>query len=369
MSKRHILFVGGGTAGHIAPLLAVMAAVQTMDSEVKCSYVGQESDLSSALIKGSPLSFSKHAISAGKMHRFLTLDQIRQTKQLLSGLKEAKALVTRLKPDVIFAKGGYVTIPIVAAAWRLRIPVYAHESDVVAGLANRFVMRVAKQVFTAWPTSAYKKVPTAKLRYTGQPVRSEFYKAFSGWLEVEGRKIKPDVPTITVIGGSQGARRINQLVSGAWEKLLPRMNIVHITGPKEVAEYEKLRKSLTKEMQERLFVTGFLTEELPALFQKSAVVVSRAGGSVAEMAACRACVLLVPLSTAAQNHQWANARVLEEAGAAVTLDETVATSADLIEKIETIMRDTSEQTMLRAALGSFDRPNAAEVMAKELLAS
>lgn len=365
--KKHIMFVGGGTAGHIAPLLAVMGAVQERAKQVACSYVGQQADLASPLITESTLTFSKHAVHSGKLHRHLTWNQFSQLRSLLRGMREAERLIRTEKPDVVFAKGGYSTVPVVVAAARARIPVFCHESDAVPGLANRFIARFARKVFTSYPVEAYRRLPAAKLVTTGQPVRDMFYRQARELPLVEGKRLSPVLPVITVVGGSQGARQVNMMVAAAWEALLVNYQIVHITGVHEHAQYEKRAAKLPAAEQERLNVVPFLTGELPALFQKSAVVVSRAGGTIAELAACRACTVLIPLSTAAQNHQWANARLLESAGAAVVLDERTTTADELVATIRRILQDTREQTGLRAAIGSFDHPDAAARMADYLL--
>jgi UDP-N-acetylglucosamine--N-acetylmuramyl-(pentapeptide) pyrophosphoryl-undecaprenol N-acetylglucosamine transferase len=360
--KKHILFVGGGSAGHIAPILAVMEAVQKSDKTVRCSYVGQPEDLLSPLIKDSPLKFDSHAVHAGKLHRHFTLNQLTQVRNMVKGMGEARRLIARLKPDVIFAKGGYITVPVVWAAKRKGIPIFCHESDAVPGLANRFVARFAKGIFTTYPKDVYPQFPAEKVVVTGQPVRKVFHKIY----EKIPTSLTVTTPLITVIGGSQGARRLNELVSDNWDALTREVSLVHITGR---AEYEALvqkRAQLSEAQQARLVLTPFLQDELPALFQKSVIVLSRAGGTIAELAASRACVLLVPLSTAAQDHQWANANVLKRAHAAEVFNE-LESSQSLLKHVKKMMKDTQLQTGLRAAIGHFDHPDAAERMAAVLL--
>ncbi len=367
MSNRHILFVGGGTAGHISPLLAVMDAVQKQAGpKAACTYVGLPSDLDSPLITESKLTFAKRAVRSGKLHRHATWNQFKQVGQFLRGLAEARRLITELKPAVVFAKGGYSTVPLVLAAARKGIPIFCHESDSVPGLANRFVSRYAKTIFTSYPVEVYAQLPQDRLVYTGQPVRDIFYSK-AKQLPVIEKVTLNGLPVLTVIGGSQGSRKVNQLISEAWGALLPHFQLVHVTGSQEHTAYEAKKIQLTPSLQQNLHVVPFLTKELPALFQKSAIVISRSGGTIAELAASRACTVLIPLSTSAQNHQMANARVLQKAGAAVVLDETVTTSAELIATIQRICGNMSEETALRAAIGSFDRPDAAARMAEYLL--
>lgn len=365
--KRTILFVGGGTAGHIAPVLSVIEAVQRrakdQKQEVVCVYAGLKSDLDSPLIQASKLSFKKVVIHAGKLHRHFTFDQFKQAGSFLKGIAEAKKLIKTYEPDVVFAKGGYSTVPLVWAASRQKIPVFCHESDAVPGLANRIISRLVTGMFTTYPVSSYEKLSQKRLMETGQPVREMFYERATNL----PKELKGGVTLVTVIGGSQGARRVNALVGGLWEKLAVEAQLVHITGEAEYQDYEKKLKALPGSVQERIHLKPFVKEELPALFQLSAIVISRSGGIVAELAASRACTILIPLSTAAQNHQWANAKVLEAAGAAVTFDERNGTSEQLYALVKRLLKDTQESTQLRAAIGRFDHPHAADTMAKVLL--
>jgi UDP-N-acetylglucosamine--N-acetylmuramyl-(pentapeptide) pyrophosphoryl-undecaprenol N-acetylglucosamine transferase len=366
--KGKILFVGGGTGGHIAPIVPVMQAVHELyGAEVEIGYAGLASDLTSPLLEEAKVPIQKMAVRAGKLHRHLTWNHFRQLGQFLGGFRDAARLLRTFSPNVLFAKGGYVTLPLVMVArWR-KIPIVGHESDAVPGLANRIIARMADYMCTSFPPETYTAwFPLAKTVFTGQPVRTAFREAQPRPTQV-GRKVIPaDLPIVTVVGGSQGARRVNELISACWERLAEEAVIVHATGAAEHAEYQALAKKLPLAIQQRLVLSPFITAELPALLQKSAVVVSRSGGMVAELAAARACVILIPLSTSAQNHQWANAEVLAQAGAAATLDEREATPDRLSRQIRELLTPSNTSTTMRAAIYHFDRPNAATDMANLL---
>lgn len=367
----HIAFVGGGTVGHIAPLLAVMEAAQTLAKKegrhLQCSYIGLPSDYDYPVMKETSLTFDRYVVHSGKLHRHLTWNQVRQAIHLLRGMGEAKKILTELRPDLIFSTGGYSTVPVIRAASRMRIPIYCHDANVVAGLANRLASRYAKVIFTTFPVAAYKDIPRSKAVEVGQPVREMFYRQATYLPFIRDKKLNPTIPVITVIGGSQGGRRMNQLVAKAWKTLLPNFQIVQVTGELDHKVFENQRAELPQNLQQNLFIEQFLTDELPALFQKSTVVISRAGGTISELAASRACAILVPLSTSAQDHQMANAQVLEKAGAAVVLDETVATPEQLVATVQRLAQDTRDQTGMRVAIGSFDHRDAAARMAAYLL--
>jgi UDP-N-acetylglucosamine--N-acetylmuramyl-(pentapeptide) pyrophosphoryl-undecaprenol N-acetylglucosamine transferase len=374
MSKQkalHILFAGGGTGGHIAPLLAVMEQAQRLAKQegitLRCSFVGMKDDLASPLIKESKLQFETYTIHSGKLHRYITKDQVRQLRNLIKGVREAKELLKKLQPDVVLAKGGYSTVPVAWAAARMGVPVYCHETDSAMGLANRLLARFVKGIFTGYPRDSYPAKLAKKVRYVGQPVRGAFYQSQLLPKKIGKQSLDPKRPVITVVGGSQGARRINRLISESWAELAAIAQVVHITGPAEHKEYEKRLKKMSPAVKAGVGVYPFLQEEIPALFQQSAVVVSRAGGSVAELAASRACVVVVPLSTAAQNHQWKNAQVLEKTDAALVIDERTTNPGELLATLRRILNSPQEQTALRASIGQFDRPKAAEEMARVLL--
>ena len=363
--EAHILFVTGGTGGHIYPMLSVLDAVKEADGQVRCSYVGTKADLEAPGIR-ERRDLETHAIHAGKLHRYWTTKQIGEFARLGRGFIEAQTLVSRLRPGAVFAKGSAVSVPVVLAAARLGIPIYSHETDVRSGLANRFAARFAKTVFTAYPTENYPDIDQAKLRYVGQPVRREFYEASTGELSADGRQVDQKLPLITVIGGSQGARGLNALVSERWEAYLNMAQLLHICGPSELERLRELSRHLPENCLGRLFLTAYQQDGLPDAFQRSRVVVNRAGGTIAELAASGSACVLVPLPSAAQDHQRANAAVLQTVGAAVVVQEGQGAEA-LYEAVKNLYDDTAANQRLRQVIRQFARPRAAADIAEALL--
>lgn len=368
MKSARILLVGGGTAGHLSPLVAVAEALYLAQPKNEYLYVGSAQDIESPILAQAALPLQKYSIVSGKLHRFFTFDQLRQGKKVVQGFWQAEQVLKELRPDLIFAKGGAVSVPIVWAAARRGIPVLTHETDVVVGLANRLIARYAKTIFTAYPVQFYHQLEAKKLLYIGQPVRQVFYQALPEEIILAERILPRHKPILTIIGGSQGALVLNKLIATGWESLLSTVTLVHITGS---FEYEKLKKEaekLPKALQKHLFLVPFV-DELAPVFQASTVIVSRAGGTIAELAAVRAASILLPLSTAAQNHQWANARVLQEAKAVQVLDERKLTSLGLVKRIDALLKDPAEQARLREAIATFDHPEAAKQMAEKILSN
>lgn len=368
MSSKTILFVGGGTAGHTAPLLAVMAQVAIQEPTTKMVYLGLESDLQSALIKESNLKFDKYAIQAGKINRFLTLKHFKEIFRFWQGIWQAREIITKIKPDLIFAKGGFVSVPVVMAAARKNIPIYCHESDVIAGLANRYVAKKAQVIFTSYPTKFYQNLPSAKLIFSGQPVRSGFWKIPPSKISLLDRELDPHLPIITVIGGSQGAQRLNEISQSLWTNLLGPVQIVNICGAYDLDRMRLESERLTQNQLDKLWLVDFLQDEIFYLFLKSAVIVSRAGGTIAELAAAKACTVLVPLSTSAQGHQQANAQVLEKAGAAIVINETLDNASDLLlQEVEELLQNQPKNNQFRERIAAFSKNDAAQVIAEKIL--
>lgn len=362
MAGNHILFVGGESAGHISPLLAVLEAVQVADPSIRCSYVGQAKDLNSPLISNSPLKFERYAVRSGKLNRFTTWKHFRELPNLAIGIVQAQILLRRLRPDAVVAKGGATSVPVVLAAASLKIPIFSHETDAAPGLANRLIARYATRIFTAFPVDSYTSLPKAKLIYVGQPVRPLF---FQPQAELD-LPLEPNLPLLTVTGGSLGAHSINQLVREAWPKLLEKVQVVQLCGQGDLVGLERAAAQLPEALRNRLTLLPFF-EQIAELFKRSTVVVSRAGGTIHELAATRTPTILIPLATAAQDHQRKNAEVLK--GAVVVLQQAGLSADHLAQAILELVADPDRRKVLSEAIAAFAQPDAATQMAVLILQS
>lgn len=365
---KKIVFVGGGSAGHIFPIVALIQEINKKESEalargdvsaqLELHYIGEKNDLKliSGLVKADNLYV--HEISAGKINRYLTWKHFPQAVRFAKGLFQARGLIAKIKPNIVFAKGGYVSVPVVLAAQRRNIPIYGHETDVVPGMANRLVAKYAEKVFTAFPGEYYKEMPTRKLKYVGQPVREEFF-------EKPNSSESDDKPLIVVIGGSQGAKKINDMMVELWKRLLESAMITQITGMKEYEEIIHKADLQSLNGNNGLVLQSF-SENIPDLFQKATLVISRSGGTIFEIAASGVPSILIPLSTSAQNHQLLNARVFEEASAAIVLDEDKINSEILLENVLLLLRDNDKRKEIKENVKKFACPNAVKDMLEEM---
>lgn len=367
MTAKRILFVGGGTPGHIAPLVAVMEKVMTIAPDTQCNYAGLHGDLNAPVFANLPFEFDRHAITAGKLNRFVTIRHLTEFLKLGRGFVEAYELLRAIKPDCVFSKGGFVSIPVALMAKWMHIPVYSHESDVIPGIANRIVAKRSINVFTSYPVESYRRLPKEKLLYVGQPVRERFFAELAFPTELAGEKLDLSLPMLLITGSAQGAHHINELVSPIWSQLLQDFQIVHQAGMRDYTELLEKKLLLNEDEQKRLHVVQTI-EDIAPFFHNSELVISRSGGVIAELAASKVATILIPLSTSAQNHQWENAQVLAKADAAVVLDEKILTSESLLAVIQELHGSAEKREKLQEHIMTFAKPEAAQEIAEILLA-
>lgn len=363
--KSTILFTGGGTAGHLSPLLVIAKALHAKAPELSLHLAVPKSNLSSPLLQDLDY-LTLHPVESGKINRYLTLKHFGEAGRLVKGIIQAEQLLHELKPKLVFAKGGYGSIPVVLAAARRQIPIFGHETDSVPGLANRVVLKFAQSVFTGFPIESYASLPQAKLIYSGQPVRPEFYARDLDISKGILSEINWGEPVITVVGGSQGGHALNNLVEAIWPHVLAKAQLVQICGPHDLANLEAKKRTLPEELQKRLILASFLKDELAVLFQKSTIVISRSGGTIFELAASGSALILVPLSTSAQNHQCINAQIFQKSGAALVLDEVTGKPEELLALVKELLDHPEERQQLQKAISQFSHPDAVEVIVSTL---
>ncbi len=317
------------------------------------------------------------AIRAGKFRRYHSDSALakvfnlatlgpnaRDAVRTMQGVSGALRLLRQFKPDVVFLKGGYVCLPVGLAARLLHIPYVIHESDMAPGLANRILSRWATKIAVGFPAKSYKMFAADRLVYTGNPVPADRLRAH----RLEGLaafRLKADVPTILVIGGSQGAAQINDVVVAALPALLEHYQVIHQAGE---SDYSRLQFELSREEAlphpERYHLKGFIAREMAAAYAAADVVVSRAGAnSIADLAIMGKPTVLIPNYEMA-GHQVDNARTLARAGAVRVLDGRTVTPAQLVGELKRILDDPEEQGRLSKAISQFARPDAAQELAK-----
>ena len=320
-SNKKIVLTGGGTAGHVTPNIALIPHLQEAGFEI--SYIGSYEGIEKELIADFDIPY--YGIATGKFRRYLDIKNLTDPFRVIKGLAEARKYLKQIQPDVVFSKGGFVSVPVVRAAASLKIPCIIHESDMTPGLANKLCIPVAKRVCCNFPET-YNMLPRDKAVLTGSPIREELTK---------GDKIaafnlcgfSANKPVILVIGGSLGAASVNKAVREALPKLLKDFQIVHICGK------DKIDNALQN--MDGYVQFEYVKSELKDLFAMADIVISRAGAnSICEILALRKPNLLIPLSaSSSRGDQILNAKSFESQGFSMVIDDDLLTADLLTERV------------------------------------
>lgn len=315
---KKIVFTGGGTAGHVTPNIALFPAVRAAGYEI--SYIGSYNGIEKDLIAKQGIVY--YGISSGKLRRYFDVKNFSDPFKVMKGYFQAKKLLKKIRPNVVFSKGGFVSVPVVLAAKSCKIPCIIHESDLTPGLANRLAIPSATKVCANFPeTLAY--LPKGKAVLTGTPIREELY---------AGNKIKgldfcgftANRPVLLVVGGSTGAAALNTAVRNLLPTLLQEFQVIHLCGKGKRDDSVKSTKGYVQ--------YEYINEELKDLFAAADVIVSRAGANaICELLALRKPHILIPLSAAAsRGDQILNAESFERQGFSYVLKEEELTNETLL---------------------------------------
>lgn len=322
MSKK-IILTGGGTAGHVTPNIALIPHLKEAGYEIV--YIGSYDGIEKKLISDFP-DIPYYGIATGKFRRYLDIKNLTDPFRVVKGYTEAKKILKKEKPDVLFSKGGFVSVPVVRAAASLHIPCIIHESDMTPGLANKLCIPIAKKICCNFPETL-KMLPEEKAVLTGSPIREELS---------SGNKVAAltlcnfttSKPVVMVIGGSLGAASVNQIVRTALDKLLEDFQIVHICG-KDKIDDTLLNVSGYKQFE-------YLKTELKDVFAMADIIISRAGANaICELLALKKPNLLIPLpADASRGDQLLNAASFESQGYSMVVQEKDLTPDLLVEKVQ-----------------------------------
>jgi len=314
-----IILTGGGTAGHVTPNLALIPRLQTEGYDVH--YIGTADGIEKTLL-ANVAGVTYHEISAGKLRRYFSLKNITDPFRVIKGMFQARRIVRQVKPDVLFSKGGFVSVPVVVAAHR-RAPIVTHESDYTPGLANKISARFADKVCVTFEDTL--RFVGGKGVYTGTPIRPELY----GGDEKRGLEFSGfsgDKPILLMMGGSLGAQAINDALRAALPKLTRTFDVIHLCG----------KGKLDESIIDPAYVQyEYISAELPDLFAAADVVLSRAGANaVFELLALAKPALLIPLPlSASRGDQILNAGYFARKGYAMTLEQERLTPDALFDAI------------------------------------
>lgn len=369
-----IVFTGGGSGGHFYPIIAVAEAINEIVAQEKLLppqlyYIGPEPYDERALFENG-IEFRRSP--AGKVRRYHSWKNFFDGIKTFFGAFRAIIQLYSIFPDVVFAKGGYASFPTVFAARILGIPVIVHESDATVGRANRFAAKFAKKIAVSYPRTVKEFPGKDNVALTGNPIRkSVATRQTSGASEY--LNLEPDVPTILVLGGSQGAQIINETLLDALPALLERYQIIHQAGEANIAEVESLAEVAlaSNPNASRYHPFGTLnTLAMRMAAGAASLVVSRAGsGAIFEIAAWGLPSIIIPIPVDISHDQSRNAFAYAQTGAAVVIEQNNLSPHLLTSEINRLMEDKEEQERMKRAAAAFAKPEAARTVAEGVLAT
>lgn len=329
---KRIVFTGGGTAGHVTPNIALIARLREEGYDIH--YIGSYQGIEKELIE--KLGIPYYGISSGKMRRYFDIKNFSDPFRVLKGFTEAKKILKQLQPDLVFSKGGFVSVPVVVAAKKCRIPAIIHESDMTPGLANRLAIPSAVKVCANFPETV-QYLPQGKAVLTGTPIRRELY-AGNRLKGLEFCGFHANLPVILVVGGSTGAQAVNEAVHNLLPTLLKRFQVIHLCGKgKTDPAYNNVEGYVQYE---------YISAELSNLFAAADIVISRAGANaICELLALNKPMILVPLSAAvSRGDQLLNAESFERQGYAYVIEEEDLTNETLLEGVNKVYESRADYT-------------------------
>lgn len=339
---KKIVLTGGGTAGHVTPNIALLPSLKEAGYEI--TYMGSYDGIEKKLIADFEIPYV--GISTGKFRRYLDPKNFTDPFRVIKGFSEAKKFLKEYKPDVVFSKGGFVSVPVVRAAAALKIPCIIHESDMTPGLANKLCIPVAKKVCCNFPETL-EMLPAGKAVLTGSPIRAELSQGNKlAGLDMCG--FSANKPVIMVIGGSLGAMNVNKAVREALPKLLPDFQVVHLCGK------DKMDNLLLNTPGYKQF--EYIKGELKDLFAMSDLVISRAGANaICELLALKKPNILIPLPAASsRGDQILNAGSFEKQGFSIVLNEEDLTTELLVEKVQALYEKRQDYVNTMNQSGQMD---------------
>lgn len=389
-----ILFTGGGTGGHIFPIIALAREIRRLypsldgavlpDSgrifdendkkykkkELNLFYIGPGDNFAKLFLSQEGIKIKQ--ILAGKIRRYLGVKSIFQTIldifiKTPIGFIQSFLYIFFLSPDFIFSKGGFGSVPPVLAGWILQVPIFLHESDISPGLANRFLSRFSVEIFISFQKTEY--FSPKKMILVGNPIRTELLEGSKEEAK-EFFKLTGEKPVILILGGSQGAQRINNMVLEILPEILVNFEIIHQVGDNN---FEKIRTETNAMLGELLKpyyhpLPFFKEDHLKLAYRVCDLVASRAGsGSIFEIAATGKPSIFIPLPEAAQNHQAGNAYAYSAGGACIVIEEANLTPRFFLEKLKYLFAHPSELDKMQKAAIEFSKPMAARIIANYIV--
>lgn len=328
---KKIILTGGGTAGHVMPNIALIPYLREREYDIH--YIGTKDGIEHKLISEYE-DIDYYCVKSGKLRRYMDIKNLSDPFRVLYAIGQSANIIRKLKPEVLFSKGGFVSVPVVIGAWLNNVPIIVHESDLTPGLANKIATKFAKKVCTTFPDTV-ELFKEGKATHTGTPIRPELFEG-SKSMGLKICNFNSDRPVILIMGGSLGAVAINEGIRSILQKLTTRFQVIHICGKgnmdKKYNNYEGYKQF------------EYVGEELPHLMAAATIVVSRAGANaIHELLALRKPALLIPLPlSASRGDQIDNAKSFERQGFSKVLFQEDMTDDTLYSSILELYRNRNK---------------------------
>lgn len=361
-SKQYTIWlVGGGTGGHILPLISV-AEILSRHPHIKLQYLGDRRGPEHSIAKQAGLSFQH--VPNGKIRRYISpkaiLLNIRDLFLIGYGIIIAIRLIRKDQPNTIFSKGGPGALPVAIGAYFTRTPLITHESDAVIGATNRIISLFAETVLTAFPADVYPASYARKIVSVGLPIRREFCRPH------QNQRLRR--PMILITGGSQGSHAINLLVASLLPDLLSWASVTHICGAQSLQKMEDVKQSLPQVLADHYAVLDF-TPDIASYMHEASLVVTRASSTIFEIATLKKPMILIPLPGSANDHQMKNAEIFLRHKAALVLNQNNLTPHLLYETIQAVLYDRKIMSELVEGTRHFSCCGSADHVATLVLQS
>lgn len=374
MTRKVFLITGGGSGGHVYPLLAVTEKLKSLSAsrnwDLDIHYMGVLDAWSAILLEVPGIKF--HRIASAKIRRYFSIFNLFALPKFIFSSIQALIKMYWIMPDAIFSKGGTGALPVVLAGWFYRIPIIVHESDSVPGASNLLSGKFAKKVFLSFE-NAMNFFNPKKTLLVGHPLRQDLVgNSAPQDFAKEEMGFSSDKPLLLVLGGSQGSKRINEFILINLSELLRFTQVLHQTGPDNFLEVEKLSKaalselSLKENIDFRYQCVPFLTGKMKTAYEAADVVVSRSGsGTIFEIAAFGKPSILIPLPESAGDHQRLNAIEFSQNGSAVIIEENNLIPSIFQKTVKEILGNAALKEKMGQASASFFKPGAVNTITEE----
>lgn len=353
--KKTVVFTGGGTGGHVYPALPIIEKLQSRGYKVL--WIGSKQGIEKRIVESWGIEY--RGISTGKLRRYFSFQNFTDIFRIIAGTIQSFILLRKIRPELVFSKGGFISVPPIAAAKVLRIPGYTHDSDVIPGLATKINTKLVQKTFLAYEESLAYIGESSKTVVSGNPVRKDF---FSHDLEIPSpwsQRISKEKPLLIILGGSSGARQINNLIQESLSDLCTRFTIIHQMGE------ELFDSSFTGE---DYYPVPYLNEELPALLRRADLAVARSGaGTLWELAVTETPSILIPLRAGSRGDQILNAEMLGKRGMAIVMEEEEPDAAGLKQLILSLDENREKLNHMKENCRNFVKQRAEDVIVSYLI--